>query len=138
MRLTLPALLRRLYLEVANGGFGPGCAFLGVQGGFADDDLGGTLPEAYHNMPQAAQCSLCEMDGIEHWQTWPKRVVPVLNWGCGRFSSLDFSNPETPVLYWDPEAQPHPGPVNLEVEQLSLAAWLKCWLKDPKTFEKSH
>ncbi len=30
---ALPALLRRLYLEVENGGFGPGAGLLGVEGG---------------------------------------------------------------------------------------------------------
>lgn len=33
----LPPLLRRLYREVANGGFGPGYGILGVAGGHPDD-----------------------------------------------------------------------------------------------------
>ena len=33
----LPGLLRRLYLEVGNGGFGPGYGVLGVAGGHSDD-----------------------------------------------------------------------------------------------------
>jgi hypothetical protein len=33
----LPGLLRRLYLEVGNGGFGPGYGILGVRGGHGDD-----------------------------------------------------------------------------------------------------
>ena len=139
MRLTLPPLLRRLYLEVANGGFGPNRAFLGVKGGFTDEDLGGTLVEAYRNTPKKPiRCPLCEMDDIEHWQTWPDRVVPVVNWGCARFSCIDFGTPGAPMLYWDGDAQPHPGPTTLEREEKSLFAWLKSWLKDPEGFEKVH
>lgn len=139
MRLTLPPLLKRLYLEVANGGFGPHQGLLGVEGGFADEDLGGTLVDAYRNTPKKpTQCPLCEMDDIQHWQTWPDCVVPVVNWGCARFSCVDFEKPSAPVLYWDAEAQPHPGPVTLEREEKSLSAWLKSWLKDPARFEKAH
>ncbi|MGH4031337.1 hypothetical protein ACQB60_20655 [Actinomycetota bacterium Odt1-20B] len=34
----LPPLLRRLYLEVANGGFGPGEGIVGVRGGASQGD----------------------------------------------------------------------------------------------------
>jgi hypothetical protein len=37
LRYSLPTLLRRLYLEVGNGGFGPGYGVLGLQGGHLDD-----------------------------------------------------------------------------------------------------
>ena len=37
MGAALPPLLRRLYGEVANGGFGPGSGIIGIEGGWTDD-----------------------------------------------------------------------------------------------------
>lgn len=36
MRVRIPPLLRRLYAEVANGGFGPGRGIIGIQSGWTD------------------------------------------------------------------------------------------------------
>jgi hypothetical protein len=52
--LPLPRLLRRLYLEVANGGFGPRSGILGVRGGIRVDD-DGDIVELHSGLP--SRCS---------------------------------------------------------------------------------
>lgn len=47
----LPALLKRMYVEVGNGGWGPGYGLLGLTGG-AKDDLGQTAVQCYGRVRQ--------------------------------------------------------------------------------------
>jgi hypothetical protein len=47
MGFSLPPLLGRLWVEVANGGFGPGYGLLGLNGGCAADVVNLTLPDLY-------------------------------------------------------------------------------------------
>ena len=51
---ALPPLLRRLYAEVANGGFGPGSGILGVAGGWTTDHRQ-TVEDLYREMLEAVQ-----------------------------------------------------------------------------------
>src|SRR5207249_395965 len=48
LEFQLPPVLRSLYAQVANGGFGPGFGILGALGGFACSNIGGNVVEAYH------------------------------------------------------------------------------------------
>ena len=69
MGFALPSLLKRLYLEVGNGGFGPGYGLYGLSGGYREDDVGDlTFPDLY----------LVDADS----EVWPKKLVPICNWGC--------------------------------------------------------
>src|SRR5436190_20370076 len=66
MGFSLTLLLKRLYLEVGNGGFGPGFGLYGLlSGGFADDLQGLTLPDLY--------LSAMEYD-------WPEKLVSICDW----------------------------------------------------------
>src|SRR5437588_8306477 len=49
---ALPPVLRRIYLEVGNGGFGPGYGLIGVPGG-AVDDTGHNIVELYQGFRTA-------------------------------------------------------------------------------------
>lgn len=69
----LPALLRRLYLEVENGGFGPGAGLVGVDGGYPDPD-GRTLSASY---------------AVLRLQDWPEGLVPLCDLGDGAWSCFD-------------------------------------------------
>ena len=51
---ALPPLLRRLYAEVANGGFGPGTGILGIAGGWATGRRQ-TVEDLYAEMLDAVQ-----------------------------------------------------------------------------------
>ncbi|MER5217892.1 SMI1/KNR4 family protein [Streptomyces sp. NPDC002838] len=71
----LPPLLRRLYLEVANGGFGPAEGILDVSGGAPQGDWN-DLAEIYQEGPDPS-------DRI------PAGLVPVYDWGTP-WSLVDF------------------------------------------------
>jgi hypothetical protein len=113
----LPPLLRRLYLGVGNGGFGPGYGILGLRGGHGED-TGRTALDLYrqaHDTPSAA------------WSFLPEGLLPVCHWGCGIYSFADCSQPEGQMWGWDP----NPGPVDRQAlyrEQVALAGWLSRWL----------
>lgn len=127
-----PRLVRRLYLEVGNGGFGPGYGILGVAGGHRDD-LGSTVTEAYRR-----------------WHLWradsthvlPDGLVPLAHWGCGIYSFVDCTDPNDAMWACDP----NPG-IEEDVfpQPLTLSEWLERWVdgrlyqpglvEDPETGE---
>ncbi|MFJ3642733.1 SMI1/KNR4 family protein [Streptomyces sp. NPDC090108] len=75
----VPPLLRRLYLEVANGGFGPAEGILGVRGGAAQGNFR-DIAELYEDGP----------DPSGHI---PAGVVLIYDWGCTIWSLVDFRDP---------------------------------------------
>lgn len=85
--LPLPPLLRRIYLEVANGGFGPRDDVLGV-GEHARSDDGGDIVDHYLDFSSAP----------EH----PQGLVPVYEVGCAIWWLVDFRDPAGPMWGWDP------------------------------------
>jgi SMI1 / KNR4 family (SUKH-1) len=113
----LPPLFRRLYLEVGNGGFGPGYGMLGLRGGHRDD----TRQAALGLYRQAHGAS------SPHWSFLPAGLLPICYWGCGIYSFIDCSRPEGPMWGWDP----NPGPVDRQAlfpQPLALAGWLDRWV----------
>jgi len=99
---SLPPLLRRLYLEVANGGFGPDEGILGVRGG----------------RPQAGWNHLAEIyeDGPDPTGRIPAGLVPVYDWGCTIWSLVDFRDPAGP-MWCNHQGERWPQGIN-------LAQWL--------------
>src|SRR3569833_1388732 len=87
---ALPTLLRRIYTEVANGGFGPGYGLLGVADG-ARDDVGNSVIDGYLHSRQHRS------EGEPPW-TWPEYLLPICHWGCGIYSCLDCTQADPPVL----------------------------------------
>lgn len=80
---AVPPLLRRLYLVVANGGFGPDEGILGVRGGASQGDWS-HLAEIYE-------------DGPDPSGVIPAGLVPVYDWGCTIWSLVDFRDPAGPM-----------------------------------------
>lgn len=113
----LPRLLRRLYLEVGNGGFGPGYGILGLRDGHRDDIHEGAL-DLYRSAH--AQSS-------PHWSFLPAGLLPICSWGCGIYSFADCSQQQGQIWGWDP----NPGPVDeraLFKQPYALAEWLDRWV----------
>jgi hypothetical protein len=75
----LPPLLRRLYLELANGGFGPAEGILGVSGGRAQGNFW-DIAELYRDGPDPSGCI-------------PAGLVLIYDWGCTIWSLVDFRDP---------------------------------------------
>ncbi len=107
----LPPLLRRLYLEVANGGFGPAQGILGVRGGACQGDWN-DLAEIYQ-------------DGPDPSGRIPAGLVPVYDWGCTIWSLVDFRDPAGPM--WCTH-QGHHWP-----QGINLAEWLSATIEGALT-----
>ena len=125
----LPSLLKHLYSEVGNGGFGPGYGLFPLMN---EDDSQSPWADslvATHLMYRA----LTPEQFAEYWneqedeyrlRVWPEKLIMICDWGCNIYSCLDCSQPECPVLHLD-----HNLPVRkLEVEASSLHHWLENWL----------
>jgi len=85
----VPPLLRRLYEEVANGGFGPGYGILGLGDG-GELAGGDTAPELFASRS-------------EWWPpSAPTSLVALCDWGCAVQSFVDWSDPTGPIWGLDP------------------------------------
>jgi len=81
----LPSLLRSLYLQVANGGYGPGW---------------GILPIA----------EIVEWDHVcrANWEdvfpprNWPDKLIRFCEWGCNFWSGIDCSSERCAIIRFDP------------------------------------
>lgn len=127
----LPKLLRRIYLEVGNGGFGPVYGIIGTKGGAKLD--GRTLETCYQDM-----LKLQEENSV--WR-WPKRLLPVANYGCGMWSCVDCEYQKLPMILWDPnnlDAELDDADARLNWgnsfwdQRQSLRTWLAGWLAETK------
>ncbi len=120
--VTLPVLLRRLYLEVANGGFGPGYGIVGVDGGWTD--RGDTLADLARSFRRGSP--------FDTW-TWPPTLLPLCHLGDGAYDCVDTARPAAPVLRWDPNAavegaDDDDGGEDLREAAPSLEDWFRRWL----------
>lgn len=107
----LPPLLRRLYLEVGNGGFGPHRGLLELSGGRW------TAVGMY--------CQGLTLTSGPSSSLAPG-LLPLCAWGCGIVSFIDCSDPQGPMWGYDPN--PAPGEHDLYPEPVALAGWLARWL----------
>lgn len=86
---ALPPLLRRIYLEVANGGFGPGYGVLGVEGGFVD----------YADQTAVGWHQALDGRGVDGEEAWPPALA-FCSWGCLVYSVVE-ARPPYAVSYVD-------------------------------------
>jgi hypothetical protein len=122
--VRFPTLLRRLYLEVANGGFGPGPGLVGVRGG-ATTDRGKSIEDLYAEMLDA--------QGENAAWVWPRMLVPVSDLG-GVFACVDCATDAGRVVEFDFEELDEEGRGDggwsraFRERSPSLAAYLEEWL----------
>lgn len=113
----LPPLIRALYTQVADGGYGPGRGFLALTG------------NEWSVVGRAKwTCSGGSDADEEPW--WPPRVVEVVSWGCHYASCVDCSRPSCPVIFYDNDcnAEGATQADYLYPEADSLEGWLWAWL----------
>jgi hypothetical protein len=132
----LPPLLRQIYLEVGNGGFGPGYGLIGVPGGAVDstgdsivdrrgsDSTGDSIVEMYQWFRRP------ERDDST-WK-WPAQLLPVCHLGCAMYACVDCSDPDGAVTWWEPNPRERGDPVDLYLIPVgrSLEGWLWAWLRN--------
>lgn len=98
--LSIPALLRSVYLHVANGGFGPGygvvgesaCGYgiIGVAGGHRSSR--GTLVETFNDVKR----------GVDHLGLkWNPQLLPFCELGGAVYFCVDCSSPGNPIFLSD-------------------------------------
>lgn len=125
---TLPSFLRRIYLEVGNGGFGPGYGLLSlneIPPNAVSDTT--SLVADYQGMRAFSQKDIDEYfaEDEEKPSLWPERVVTLCDWGCNIYSCLDCSSPELPIFRMDSNEN---FLVEWAIEAPSLYQWLEKWI----------
>ena len=125
---ALPEIVGALFSGVANGGFGPAYGIVGTGSGVKLD--GESLPSCYRSM-------LALQDQNPVWR-WPRGLLPIANYGCGMWSSVDCEYRRLPMIIWDPnnldedlsgaEAKTNWGNAFWD-QGLTLHDWLGGWLK---------
>lgn len=124
----LPDLLRDIYTQVANGGFGPGYGLIGLDDG-AHDDLGKSITDLYFSYKQR--------DPDDPLWYWPDRLVPICHWGCAVYSCVDCSQPTAPVIYFDPNLHENGQrwDDSFIPHMSSFNKWIEAWLDDVNLWE---
>ena len=108
----LPPLLRALYTQVGDGGYGPG---RGLE----------VLAEGEWSL-------VAHVEAIRraNWPDWPGRFIPLIAWGCLYWSWVDCSEPPYPVWFDDTDFEREDSPRSdyFYRQAESLAGWLSAWL----------
>jgi hypothetical protein len=107
---SIPHLLKLIYLNVGNGGFGPGYGIIGVAGGHASNL--GTLVETYDQIQKGAK--YLRLD-------WQAGLLPFCEWGCNIFSCVACDD-ENHQVFTSEECRAHREPYQLKD---FLSMWLK-------------
>jgi hypothetical protein len=115
---ALPPLLKRIYLEVGNGGFGPG---YGLEPLFTPEGQ-----DVYFE-PSIVHTTL-EYRGPDY----PERFLYVSTWGCNINSFIDCATPMYRIV------QSGSGGWSLTLEAPSLQQWLQSWLDGEPLFTNLH
>ena len=121
LAFSLPPLLRQVYLEVGNGGFGPGAGLYG-------------LPTSPENEKDSAVGLYFELRRTLTKPAWPPGLLPLCDWGSGIGSFIDCTLPDAPVIRLDPNMPRAdvgvrvPAPKHyVRASQVATA----CWIESP-------
>ncbi|WP_204046120.1 SMI1/KNR4 family protein [Acrocarpospora phusangensis] len=109
----LPELLRRVYTEIANGGFGPDYGILGITP-TGHREGGGTAAEVYEAFPAVSR----------------RLGFPVAYGGCQLYWLVSLTKQDNPVCLWDEAGWnewEHPIEAGILLTVPSLAEWLQDW-----------
>lgn len=116
---ALPPLLKRIYADIGNGGFGPGYGLIGLTNG-VPGDTGKTGPAMYR--------LLCSTDPEDPYWKWPDGLLPICNWGCAILSCVDCSDPSFRMRIFDPNVhEGHDWADTFFEESPSFDEWLRAW-----------
>lgn len=116
---VLPPLLKRLYAQVGNGGWGPGYGLIGLSGGMPDD-TGRTAVEDY--LLRTSGPNPDEPD----WR-WTEGLVPICHWGCAIYSCVDCLQQRSPMILFDPNVDAPSLADAFFPEQVNFDEWIGLW-----------
>jgi hypothetical protein len=112
LEFTLPPILRQIYTEIGNGGFGPGYGLLPLVGGTRENPA---IVDAY-----------IQSRSYSGWN-WPQGRLTVCDWGCAIASSVDCTDPLAPVFTFE-HAPDKPMSFSFAKTHSTFANWLGDWL----------
>jgi hypothetical protein len=115
---ALPPLLKRLYTEIGNGGFGPGYGLIGLTNG-VPDDLGKTAPETYGLIRGTSRDD-------PSWK-WPEGLLPICHWGCAILSCIDCTDPNFRMRIFDPNVHDGDWDACFFDESDGFDIWIREW-----------
>jgi hypothetical protein len=115
MGFPLPPLLAKLWVEVANGGFGPGYGLLGVNNEPASP-LSMSIPNVY--LQWIADGSL----------KWRLKIVPICDWGCGIHTGADCSTAAGLIIHLSASGR--------KLEGYAFAQWMEDWVNGIDLWER--
>ena len=123
----LPPLVRALYTEIGNGGWGPGYGLLRL----LDGDSGDRMDDE-DSLVSWARWHRRYSPHRPGEPGWPEGVVPLVEWGCHYTSCVDCLDPACPVYFYDNDVVASRGGISppdyLYPQAGSLAGWLSAWL----------
>jgi hypothetical protein len=126
----LPPLLRELFIQIGNGGFGPGYGLLRLMGNHPKDD--GAIVSTYKMSTGP--------DVPREYDSWHPRHIDIVDWGCNIYSVLDCTTAEGPVYrYWmDRYREESDGPLRDfgVLEANTLREWLEAWMSGVNLWER--
>jgi hypothetical protein len=119
---SLPPLVRAMYTQVADGGYGPGYGVIQLAGHPY------TVVESRLRMSE---------ENVPMW-VWPERFVEFVNWGCHYFSGIDCSDPSCPVFFYDHDRAVGDATLAdcLSIESDSVVEWLSAWLNGENLWQR--
>jgi hypothetical protein len=128
---ALPPLLRRIYLEIGNGGFGPGCGLIGMSGG-TPDDTGDTIPASYR--------LLRSRQGRDQTCSWPEGLLVICHWGCAIYSCVDCLHPRFRVRIFDPNVHidHNSWDDSFFEECASFDEWMGAWANGVRLWDATY
>jgi len=126
---SIPPLLKGIYQEVGNGGFGPGYGILGIKGGQLTDE-GDTIVEHYKG--------LCMPDEEDSLWSWPHGLLPFCHWGCAIYSCVSCLNHPYSVLWFDPNKHElgQSWDSAFILHRISFEDWFQSWLRGENLFDE--
>lgn len=87
----IPPLLKQIYTEIGDGGFGPGYGIISTNGGY--EPYQENLVELYKSVQQGSQYLRLQ---------WRPKLLPFCEWGCNIFTCVDCTDYNA-VLYQSEE-----------------------------------
>jgi|GEM_PF-4917188 len=127
IKMQLPPFLKRLYMEVGNGRWGPGYGLYPLQ---KLDGKSNSIVQTYQDLRAMTQADINQMfDEVEDIDKdkpflWPKQCIQIVDWGCNMYSTIDISLPSCPIYFQDHNTYYS----KWAIEADSLHEWLEAWL----------
>jgi len=126
---AVPDLLKAVYRQVGNGGFGPGYGLIGLIGG-AEDDRGRNAVQLYELYSSS--------DPEDPGWKWPEALLPICHWGCAIYSCIECKTDGFPIVVFDPNMHDESWLRCFLAQQRNLESWLSAWADGLKLWNEMY